>query len=400
MKFNTRPFALAALLAAALGACDSSTEVETHDVSVRVTYPATYRDQAAAGATVTIRSTETGSTQTAMTASSGVATFADVVPGTYEVSAARALTADEAFTLTGQRTAVQLAASIPSQSLIEAPATPLELRLDGSPLGSLVIKEVYYTGSQTASGGTYFSDQFVEIYNNSTDTLYADGLYIADLYGNSGQINPSSQPTPYQSDNGSVYASNVWRIPGTGQQHPVAPGGSIVIAQDGADHKGDANLNPRSPVNLANADWETFNQRDDQRDIDFPSVPNLERVYFTGGFDWLMTVFGPAVVIFRTDNFAALERTPIPNSTLDPRIRIPNAAVIDAFEALQNGASGSYKRVPAGLDAGFVFAGGTYTSQSARRKVESTINGRRVLRDTNNSGNDFEIVATPTPRGF
>jgi archaellum component FlaF (FlaF/FlaG flagellin family) len=80
--------------------------------------------------------------------------------------------------------------------------------------------------------------------------------------------------------------------------------------------------------------------------------------------------------------------------------RVPNALVVDAFEALQNGNSGAYKRVPAALDAGFVFASGTYTSQSARRKVATTIGGRRVLQDTNNSSNDFDIITPPTPRGF
>jgi hypothetical protein len=111
-------------------------------------------------------------------------------------------------------------------------------------------------------------------------------------------------------------------------------------------------------------------------------------------------VFGPAVVIFRAPTFESLEQVPIPNSTLPPRIRVPNERIIDGFEALQNGASGSYKRLTAAVDAGFVFASGTYTSQSARRRTAAVINGRRVLQDTNNSGNDFEIITPPTPRAF
>jgi hypothetical protein len=80
--------------------------------------------------------------------------------------------------------------------------------------------------------------------------------------------------------------------------------------------------------------------------------------------------------------------------------RVPVALVIDAFEALQNGNSGSFKRVPASLDGGFLFASGTYTSQSARRKVATTIGTRRVLQDTNNSANDFTMITPPTPRSF
>ncbi|MNQ80536.1 hypothetical protein D3C85_955210 [compost metagenome] len=191
----------------------------------------------------------------------------------------------------------------------------------------------------------------------------------------------------------------MWRIPGTGRQHPLAAGASIVIAQDGVNHK-EATLNPNSPVDLSNADWETYNERPDNRDADAPNVPNLEKLYFTGGFDWLLTVFGPGMVIFRTDDFSKLEKVAIPNSTLPERIKIPNSLVIDAFEALKDANSASYKRVPVALDAGFVYASDTYTAESFRRKVSNTVGGRIVLQDTNNSGNDFVKLATPTPKKF
>jgi hypothetical protein len=151
---------------------------------------------------------------------------------------------------------------------------------------------------------------------------------------------------------------------------------------------------------LSRADWETFNQRDDNRDIDFPNVPNLERLYFTGGFDWLLPVFGPGVVIFRTSDFAALERTPIPGAaaTIQPRIKVPRALVIDAVEALRDASSADFKRIAPSMDAGFTFANGTYTSESVRRRVQSTVSGRAVLQDGNNSSMDFQLLSRPTPR--
>jgi hypothetical protein len=128
----------------------------------------------------------------------------------------------------------------------------------------------------------------------------------------------------------------------------------------------------------------------------------MDRVYFTGGFYWLVPVFGPGIVIFRASDFDSLEKVAIPGASAStpPRIKIPNALVIDAFEGLQNGGSGAYKRIPAALDAGFVFASGTYTGEGFRRKVARTIGTRRVLQDTNNSSNDFELVKPPVPRGF
>lgn len=383
-----------------LAACkkDRFGELASSDVTVNVSYPSSYSQQAASGATVTLTNTGDASVLTATTNGSGTALFNDVLPGNYSISVNRNLTAAEAQPLTGISTAISLNVTQTNVAITADQNPTYTLQLQGSAAGSLLIKEVYYTGSKTASGGTYFSDQFVELYNNSTDTIYLDSLCIGDAYGNSGLINPSSLPTPFNTDNSHVYLSNIWRIPGTGKQHPLAPGKSILIAQDGVNHKEEA-LNPNSPVDLSAAEWETYNERPDNRDADAPGVPNLERLYFTGGFDWLVTVFGPGLVIFKAD-FASLEQTPIPGSALAARIKVPSTAVIDAFEALMDGSSASFKRVPPGLDAGFVFADDTYNMQSFRRKVTTTINGRKILQDTNNSGEDFEKIATPTPKGF
>jgi hypothetical protein len=384
-----------------LAACsEAGTEVRTFPLEVKVEYPATYATRAAVGAKVLLTNSQTNTADSALTDAQGTARFPRVLPGTYVIAASRNLTADDALTLTGQRTSVSLNAINPVISVLAAPTAATTLTLAGSRLGDLVLKEVYYTGSRTPSGGTYFSDQFVEIYNNSTDTIYTDGLAIADVYGVSGQINPTNVPTPFQSDVANVYVSSIWQIPGTGRQYPLAPGASVLIAQDGINHQSDPLGNTSSPVNLGTADWETYNERPDGRDLDAPTVPNLTRVVFRGGFDWLLTVFGPGVVIFRAPNLAALDSALVPGTTQTYTTRVPASLVIDAFEAVQNGSSGSYKRVPASLDAGFVFASGTYTSQSARRKIATTIAGRRVLQDSNNGSNDVTLVTPPTPRGF
>ncbi|HMS01903.1 MAG TPA: DUF4876 domain-containing protein [Gemmatimonadaceae bacterium] len=388
-----------ALFGAACADGASEPVVETFTLQVQVAYPATYDTRGADGARVILTSTERGSADTTTSSAGGLATFENVIPGTYTVSASRDLSATDAERLTGVAQPLTLNALLPASSFLERPPTLPTLTLAGSRLGDLVIKEVYFTGSSTPSGGTYFSDQFTELYNNSTDTIYLDGVLIADVFGVSGQINPANVPTPFQSDPDNVYVTSIWQIPGTGQQRPLAPGQSVIIAQDGINHRTDPNGNPNSPVDLATADWETYNERPDGRDLDSPTVPNLTRIVHRGGFDWLQTVFGPGVVVFRTENVAALDTVLVPGTTATYRTRVPNAAVIDAFEALQNGNAGAYKRLPAALDAGFVFASGTYTSESARRRTARVIGTRRVLQDTNNSANDFVITA-PGPRRF
>lgn len=258
--------------------------------------------------------------------------------------------------------------------------------------GKLVIKQCYYTGSRTPANTNYFSDQFHEIYNNSPDTVFVDSLCIADVFGPSGQINPTTTPTPFQNDQGNVYVNNIWMIPGTGREHPLPPGRSIIIAQDGVNH---LEFNANS-VDLSNADWETYKTGGNANDTDNPDVPNMVQVHVVSGFDWLVTVFGPGIIIFKAPDPAALESVTPPNST-EPRKKVPNALVIDAFEALRDANSGSFKRIPLALDAGFTFASGTYTRESAMRKVDTTISGRQVLQDTDDSGEDF-LIGPPVVR--
>ncbi len=374
--------------------------IQTATVQFTIKYPDNYSQQFVPNTEVKLTSKGSGTTLTGFTNATGVATFTDVIPGNYDVAVSKTLTAAEGLALTGISQALTLNA-IKNDVAVTAPQSATNmLQLAGSAAGSLVIKEVYYTGSKTTAGGNYFSDQFVEIYNNSTDVIFLDGLCIGDVFGNAGLINTTSIPSPFNTDINNVFVSNVWRIPGTGKQYPLNPGASIVIAQDGLNHK-EATLNPNSPVDLSKADWETFNERPDGRDADAPGVPNLERVYFTGGFDWLITVFGPSLVIFRTDDFSKLTKVTVPGSvSLVEHVRLPNNLVIDTFESLKDGISGNFKRIPVALDAGFTFASNTYVAESLRRKVAITINGRRVLQDTNNSTNDFERLTTPTPKGF
>jgi len=392
---------LVLLLGFGLDACRQREEVQPVQVTVQLQYPSEFSEQAGEGIAVRLENTSNGMVYESNSTNAGIAVFAAVLPGTYNISATISLDATQAQNITGVFNKAVTLNAAQNGARVTEPQNSFTLTLRGAPSGGLVIKEVYYTGSRTPSGGNYFSDQFVEIYNNSDEVIFLDGLYIADVWGVSGQINPSSQPTDFQNDPDNVYVNSVWQIPGSGQEHPIEPGKSIIIAQDGINHRTDPNGNPNSPVDLSNADWETYNERPDNRDIDSPTVPNLVRVYFTGGFDWLLTVFGSGVIIFRVDDFATLEEVIVPSSpTLQPRVKVPNGAVIDAFETLQNAESSSFKRIPVALDAGFTFATGTYTSESVRRKTATTVGERRVLQDFNNSTQDFQLLSAPTPRRF
>ena len=53
--------------------------------------------------------------------------------------------------------------------------------------------------------------------------------------------------------------------------------------------------------------------------------------------------------------------------------------------------------LPATVDAGMLWTSAMYNGMGFTRKVHKVINGRIIYKDTNNSSEDFEPEAKPTP---
>lgn len=374
-------------------ACDDDDVTKSADADITVNYPETYSEEFAEGAVVEMKNMDTQDTYTAETNEEGIAVFEDILPGNYNITANKTLSAEEAGTLTGISEELNLNAINNDISIASDEFKEISLKLEGSKVGNLVFKEIYYTGSE----GYYYSDQFYEIYNNSTEAITVDSLIIADIYGSAGN---AGDPTPFQDDDENVYARNAWMIPGDAD-HVLEPGESLIIAQDGINHYEDPNGSENSPVDLSDADYETYVDNEDNTDTDAPDVPNLIRMHYTGGFDWLTPVFGGSYVIFKVDDFSELELVTNPESSSSTEyLQIPVELVIDGVDALVDENAGDYKRLPASLDAGFAYCSGTYVGESIRRKISKTIDGRHILQDKNNSTEDFEVLETPTPKSF
>jgi hypothetical protein len=347
------------------------------------------------GAAIKAVNTQTGREFFAYVGQTGTAEI-ELVQGTYNITTSFTVTAgDDEYTFNGV---------LSNYSLMAPSSVTLDLVMSDNS-GGFIFKEIYYSGSRTTEDKSYYSDQFHEIYNNSGDTLYADGLCIGVMYPT------SSKPSPWSNDDGTVMDDlpltfHVWTVPGSGTDHPVYPGESIVIAHDGIDHKTDENGNVNSPVNLGNADWETYVEISG-KDLDAPAVPNLTMMYTTSTsmMDWLHSVFGAAVVIFRLptdwesyvanpDNFMTR-----PGSTSSTKYFMINKShVIDAVEIVRPEEAKRHKRLPVDLDAGYTYLeGGTYCAKSIRRKVKMIVGGRVIYKDTNNSTEDFLHDLNPTP---
>ncbi|MGE0079368.1 MAG: DUF4876 domain-containing protein [Bacteroidales bacterium] len=379
------------------------------NVSVQVLYPEYYNADMAEGVSVRLINIDNHLVSTKTTDAQGCVTFESVPRGKYRISSGMKIPSATAMALgdtivsdadvaNGRK--VNLNATMENLSLnIESNLGTV--RLKSSLPGDLLIKEVFYTGTRTPNNKAYYSDHFLEIYNNTDKVMFVDSICVATVYGANGSVDYSS-PTLFASDKDNVYLDYIWMIPGSGKTQILQPGKSVLIAQDGLNHKEDANGNPNS-IDLSFADFETFLVRDDQRDIDILEVPNMTEIFASrpNTHDWIFHSYGPGIVVFKVADLDALEVVPEPNSTSGYQlVKLPVSAVLDAFEALANSVSGKFKRIPASLDMGFIYCNGIYNGESCRRKVEDTVDGRVILQDTNNSSDDFEVLSSPTPKSF
>ena len=80
-------------------------------------------------------------------------------------------------------------------------------------------------------------------------------------------------------------------------------------------------------------------------------------------------------------------------------LRLPNTAIIDGVD-LNLKDQGRPKQLADNVDSQYTFTAlGAYSSSCVMRKVKTTVNGRKILQDTNNSQQDFTTVRA-NPRGF
>ncbi|WP_421942698.1 DUF4876 domain-containing protein [Pedobacter sp.] len=366
-----------------------------------------------------------------------------IVPGTYSINVSLKITAADFTTLTGtyRETDYYLNYSLDNQLYFNNTDVKVQL-INSEVIGGFVIKQIYYAGSN-ASTGAIFRDQFIEIYNNTSETLYADSLMIAVVYGKINKTADSYSLDNNQYDwsksigmaatgnanNDYVYVKELFMIPsdGTGKKYPVLSGKSIVIAQTALDHTKPYTTNggttqtianPALTVNLANADFEAYLYPYEQKlepgrtmyasDVDNPSVTNMETYFATGARDMVFNPQGKeSYAILKVDKNFNLNnipsyalptvRTVTATTVLYPQL--PAKYIIDAveIEAIIS-ADQTPRRLPMAYDSGAAsIPGGQYSSQSVLRKTAKTIGGRRVLQDTNNSRNDFGTLTKANP---
>ena len=412
--------------------------------SFQVSYSDSYNNLIASNTEITLANNEDGKTYTVTTNANGIAAI-ELVPGNYKVNASKVFTAEEFLDFFGQEvdTDISFNASLEALNITESTTDNTELKLVSGRIGNLIIKQVYFSGSDVKLGALY-RDQFFEIYNNSNEQIYLDGLCFAQIYGtNSVSSNLNSyhlpngqydwsqslnQSDPSNANTNYIYSDEVIQFPGTGEQYPLASRKSVIVAATAVNHKSPLTViddegeqvvyevpEPDRTIDLSAAPFEAYYRPYQESkgssyldsDIDNPNAVNMDIVFkSSGGKDLILDTFGrDAFVIFNATNeeINSWSALPLPSITSDKYtettktyLQIPVSVIIDGVETQRNDPSkGKPKRLVDAIDAGEIATiQGKFSSESVIRKSK-TINGIVIYQDTNNSSNDFEVLAHP-----
>ncbi len=229
----------------------------------------------------------------------------------------------------------------------------------------LKINEIYTSGPP--NNIYYFFDQFFELYNGMTETVYLDGMIFLRL-----------TRTPLFADTLSV--TYIFQFPGqalTGREYPVEPGDFVVLAGNAFDHNIIGPIAGKT-VDLSNADWEFYNNIEAAA-YDNPNVPNITtnngRVSQRSKVDFMVGLTGDGLALCNGSDY-------------DQSDGIDINTVIDCVEF--SSSETHIKEVPFSVDASW---GGIGQSKYAGQSLERIRPGF----DTNNSRIDFIIINAPTP---
>ncbi|MEP6778718.1 MAG: hypothetical protein ABJC26_02425 [Gemmatimonadaceae bacterium] len=341
--------------------------------------------------------------KTAVTNSSGVATFDQLLEGQYTVNTDRMLTATEQARLNVADRDVSLLAAGTSVNLL-APGRTALLPLNATRRGSLILSE-FYNYTPTIANASYPWANYFEVYNNSDTTIYLDGIaafrdpfvpvHLQWPTDPCATVNATQRLDP-----DGIWASSVYTFPGTGREHPLLPGQGAVVATDAADQRSSGT------VDISGAQFEFIGT---SADADNPSAANMVRVL---GNDGALgrginlnsgSLYGLALPGIR-------DTSQLPGSTVTsegktfrvyriPKISILDVVGMDVPQAILEG-SGAYK---SGLrpcdpwtlpqwDRDRARSLHPLEPQAVRRKaLETTSGGRLILQRTGTGSRDFEL---------
>ncbi len=274
-----------------------------------------------------------------------------------------------------------------------------------NPGSSLVFAEIYATGSPNATATGGLRDSYIRIYNNTDETIYADGIGIAESAFVNARTNAFEILTPANDKEVNFTAGTVWVIPGNGTDHPIAPGESIKIVDQAIDWSAQVT----GALNHTDADFEWYD--DNAQDTNNPSVEDLDKWYCYSLSIWVISnqcnrsyalVKFPAGMTaedYLSQYHGGYDYIHTIGTHMhnDKAYLIPNEWILDGVN-LGNAASYVYGALGKGIDISYASISDVDKDPNRfgkvfRRKTATTeADGRVILQDTNDSRADFELI--------
>lgn len=270
----------------------------------------------------------------------------------------------------------------------------------------LLIREIFYTGTLDAHGKQYDDDKYIIISNSSLTTPQKlDGLVFI-RSGHMTDLRYEAKPMP-DLDN-FLLIDIAYQFPGSGNDHVVKPGGSVIICQSAINHR---ESNPNSAdLTIADFEWEDSKSAYEHDMPNNPAVPDMLPLYIydsNSDFGWAMNTnggHGYALIRPQWDDASSYLKNPkntqrwtftiagiqgkIPG---DPYIKIPNGWIVD-FVATGLKDDIEWSIVSPLIDAGVacvvndINSDARYSLSVQRKRTANGVSWE----DTNNSTNDFE----------
>lgn len=395
------------LAATALAGCIDYEDVSRNvNGKVQVVLPAELAgSQGAEGKNVTIA---LGSTKmVSKTDENGIATFPDIKPDIYDISTSWELSGEEYSQLTGEQ-------AVSNGCIVTGAlnAQPITEEQEGSPIllptsmevkRDIVIGKIASAGSKDANNKNYLYGKYLELYNQSADSIDVSGLYIGLL--------ESTSPQPYTLENlhedyadSVVIVKQVFQVPAD-KPYKIKGGGTLLLTNSATDH---SDVNDME-YDLTGADFES---KGATNHVNNPAVPALLTSFTIFPKNSTMNLMqgGPCgVIIFRTtEDFDLWPHTYGYGKTSGSNyyLCVPKRLILDGVDYLKNKSTGvdvTSKRLYSDIDAGYTHIESIsgYTGEVVYRRTDKvTADGRKILMDTNNSSNDFKVSTTIKPREY
>ena len=279
---------------------------------------------------------------------------------------------------------------------------------------NFVIEEIYIAGSIFPSRVPYNEDKYMIITNNSDEVLYADGLAFWE-----SEFQPIDK-VDYEPNiiDKAVAVKAFYVIPGSGKEHPVAPGKSIIVCESAFDHTTIC----KDAVDLSKADFEWYDPTVAvmAESINNPEVTDMINYFSASPLAWSLdnkgaTVFGLAYPPVSQEEYLrdyvynySYKRIVLGLGEVEYKnnfaMKVPNEWIVDCV-AVSMPKNHEWLPISPKLETGWTwvskFVGDAPDEDrygyGIRRKQEPTKPGeRKRLVDTNNSTNDFLPKVPPS----